>query len=165
MDYNEIRKLVRLVENADITSLKIEEGDLEIHIEKATPREVHVAVPPHVTTAPATAPSVAPAPQPAQAAAPAETAPEPVPAEEEGDNLVVVKAPMVGTFYRSPSPDVDSFVEVGDMVVPGQTLCILEAMKIMNEIECETAGRIVEIHVDNAQPVQFDQELFRIAPQ
>ena len=153
MDFNEIRKLVKLVESAGITSLEIEEGELQIRIEKAAP----------VSSAPqlvyASAPAAAPAPA-APAAAPAAPAAEaPV-----ASNLIEVRAPMVGTFYRSPNPESPPFVEVGDSIRPGQTLCILEAMKIMNEIEAEVSGRIAEVLIDNGQPVQFDQVLYRIEP-
>jgi acetyl-CoA carboxylase biotin carboxyl carrier protein len=157
MDFNEIRKLVQLVERSAISSLDIEEGELSIRIEKhATAHPGMVAAPPAMTySVPGPAPAYAPAPAPATAAAPT-----PAPAS----NLLEVKAPMVGTFYGSPGPDKDPFVKVGDRIAPGQTLCILEAMKIMNEIESEVGGKVVEIMVDNAQPVQFDQVLFRIEP-
>jgi len=157
MDFNEIRKLVKLVEGAGITSLEIEEGDLQIRIEKAVPTLVASA--PALQYAPAAA-----APAPAAAPALAAPAAAPVPAAEPASNLIEVRAPMVGTFYRSPNPESPAFVAVGDSIRPGQTLCILEAMKIMNEIEAEVSGRVVEILVDNAQPVQFDQVLFRIEP-
>jgi len=155
MDFNEIRKLVQLVERSAISSLDIEEGELSIRIEKhAAVHPGQVAAPPAVTyAAPAPAPLAAPAPAPAAA-----------PAAAPASNLLEVKAPMVGTFYRSPGPDKEAFVKVGDRIAPGQTLCILEAMKIMNEIESEVGGKVVEILVENTQPVQFDQVLFRIEP-
>jgi len=158
MDFNEVRKLVQLVEKSAISSLEIEEGETSIRIEKQVlaappapqPMGVqHVQAPPVYTPAPAIpAPAGAP---PAASAAPA-----------AASHLLEVKAPMVGTFYRSPGPDKEPFVKVGDRISPGQPLCILEAMKIMNEIEAEVGGRVVEILVENAQPVQFDQVLFRI---
>ena len=160
MDFNEIRKLVRLVEGADISSLEIEEGELQIRIRKEArniampvsqlvePLQAQTAQP--VVGAPATAVPAAPATEASEAAG--------------EDPLEDVKSPMVGNFYRSPSPDAKPFVEVGDKVSAGQTLCIIEAMKIMNEIEAETTGTIAEILVDNASPVQFDQVLFRIDP-
>ena len=82
----------------------------------------------------------------------------------EDDNLIVVTSPMVGTFYRSPSPGAEAFVKVGDRVSKGQTLCILEAMKLMNELECEVEGTIREILVENAQPIEYGQKLFLIEP-
>jgi len=161
MDFNEIRKLVQLVEKAAISSLEIEEGELSIRIEKHPAAGLAPVVPqPHAAYAHA-APVYAPAPAP-----PAAVAPAAAPAAETAapSHLLEVKAPMVGTFYGSPGPDKDPFVRVGDRISPGQTLCILEAMKIMNEIEAEVGGRVVEILVGNAQPVQFDQVLFRIEP-
>lgn len=86
------------------------------------------------------------------------------PAEAVEDGIITIDSPMVGTFYRSPKPGAAAFVEVGDVVTPGRVLCILEAMKLMNELESEVSGKIVEILVDNAQPVQFGQALFRVRP-
>ncbi|HSR41048.1 MAG TPA: acetyl-CoA carboxylase biotin carboxyl carrier protein, partial [Longimicrobiales bacterium] len=85
-------------------------------------------------------------------------------AAEEGNGLVEVASPMVGTFYRAPAPDAPPYVEVGDRVSKGDTLCIIEAMKLMNELECETPGTIAEIRVENADPVEYGQVLFRIDP-
>lgn len=157
MDFNEIRKLVLLVEKAAITSLEVEEGGLSIRIEKQFTGAAQLPQVPPMYAAPAPvyaapAPVSAPAPAAAPAAGPAAPA----------SNLLEVKAPMVGTFYRASGPDKEAFVKVGDLVSPGKTLCILEAMKIMNEIEAEISGRIVEILVENGQPVQFDQVLFRM---
>jgi acetyl-CoA carboxylase biotin carboxyl carrier protein len=109
------------------------------------------------------------APAPAAAAAPHAAAP-PAPAAETKPpadpdiHLKPVVSPMVGTFYRSPAPDADPFVEVGDVIEVGQTVCIIEAMKLMNEIEAETKGRVVRILVENAQPVEFGQKLFLVEP-
>ena len=151
MDYSEIRKLVQLVEKSAISSLEIEEGELSIRIEKHGPPAVY-APPVHYAAGVQPAPA-APAHLPAAPAAAA-----------AASHLLEVKAPMVGTFYRSAGPDKEPFVKVGDRINPGQTLCILEAMKIMNEIESEVGGKVVEILVENTQPVQFDQVLFRIEP-
>jgi len=156
MDYNEIRKLVLLVEKAAITSLEVEEGGLSIRIEKQFPAQAVLPQAPVMYAAPA--PMLAPAP----AVAHVPGAAAPAPAAVSASNLLEVKAPMVGTFYRASGPDKEPFVKVGDAVSPGKTLCILEAMKIMNEIEAEISGRIVEILVENGQPVQFDQVLFRM---
>jgi acetyl-CoA carboxylase biotin carboxyl carrier protein len=160
MDYDLIRKLVKLVDNADIQSLEIEEGELQIRIEKGLPLAAQMMAQPPLVAAPVMPQALAPVAAAAPAAAPeaVEAAPE-VPS-----NLIDVKAPMVGTFYSSPSPEAPSFIAVGDTVKPGKTLCILEAMKIMNEIEAEISGRIVEILIENGQPVQFDQVLFRVEP-
>jgi acetyl-CoA carboxylase biotin carboxyl carrier protein len=107
-----------------------------------------------VSAAPAVAP-VAAAPAAAAPAAPA--APAPV-----ADNLYTVKSPMIGTFYRAPGPDKDNFVEVGTEIAPGKTVCVIEAMKLFNEIDSEISGKIVKILVDNASPVEFDQPLFLV---
>lgn len=156
MDYNEIRKLVLLVEKAAITSLEVEEGGLSIRIEKQFPAQAVLPQAPAIYAAPA--PVYAPAPVMSHD----HGAVAPAPAAASASNLLEVKAPMVGTFYRASGPDKEPFVKVGDAVSPGKTLCILEAMKIMNEIEAEISGRIVEILVENGQPVQFDQVLFRM---
>ena len=110
-------------------------------------------------------------PQVQQAAptpAPAEAAPAPAtpaaPAPEASDNYITVKSPMIGTFYRSPSPDKPAFFEVGDTIKPGDTVCIIEAMKLFNEIESEVAGKIVKVLVDDASPVEYDQPLFLVEP-
>jgi acetyl-CoA carboxylase biotin carboxyl carrier protein len=154
MDFNEIRKLVKLVEGSAISSLEIEEDGLQIRIEKTAPTGVAWTAPP-VPAAPQPMPQAAPQPAPQAAAAP-----PPAPSS----NLIEVRAPMVGTFYLASNPEAPPFVRVGDAIRPGQTLCILEAMKIMNEIEAEASGTLVEILIDNGQPVQFDQVLFRIEP-
>jgi len=148
-----IEYLIRLVEKSDIAELEISEGwGSKIRISKlarGAPAVVHHA--------PAIA--AAPVPAPAVAAEPAVPAPEPAAADA---NLVKVVAPMVGTFYRAASPDSPSFVEVGTEVQPGQTLCIIEAMKIMNEIASEVGGCVRRVLVENAQPVEFGQTLFLI---
>jgi acetyl-CoA carboxylase biotin carboxyl carrier protein len=159
MDFNEIKKLVKLVENANIASLEIEDGDMQIRIDKAYPE---AATPMSVYSAAVSPQPVAPPAAPAIEVSPAASAA--IPAESDNAGTIAIKAPMVGTFYRSPSPEADSFVEVGTRVKIGQTLCILEAMKIMNEIEAELDGTITEVLVENGQPVQFDQVIFRIEP-
>jgi acetyl-CoA carboxylase biotin carboxyl carrier protein len=104
--------------------------------------------------------TVAAAPVAAPAAAPAAAAPAAPAAEVVADNLFTVKSPMIGTFYRAAGPDKDNFVEVGTEIAPGKTLCMIEAMKLFNEIDSEVSGKIVKILVDNASPVEFDQPLF-----
>jgi acetyl-CoA carboxylase biotin carboxyl carrier protein len=155
MDFNEIRKLVKLVEGSGIHSLEIEEGDFSIRIEGVGGGTYIPAAPVAMPQQAAPLPAAAPA-APADLAAPAEAAPA------ASSNLIEIKAPMVGTFYAAPNPDSAPFIAVGDTISPGKTLCILEAMKIMNEIEAEQGGRIVEILVENGQPVQFEQVLFRM---
>ena len=144
MDLKQIEALIQLLNQNEVTEFQFKDDSTEMKLRLGQENTV-VAAP-----VPAVAPVAA-----ASAAAPAADASE---------GLVTIDAPMVGTFYRSPSPDAASFVEVGQRVSKGTVLCIVEAMKLMNEIECETGGEIVEILVENAQPVQFGQPLFKIRP-
>ena len=158
MDIRKVKKLIELLEESGIDEIEIKEGEESVRIS----RNSHsVAAQPIAYQAPAPAPQpAAPAPAPApapQAAAPA--APEASEDEPEGSKLL---SPMVGTFYRSPSPDAKSFVEVGQSVKAGDTLCIVEAMKMMNQIEADKAGTVRSILVENGSPVEFDQVLFVI---
>jgi len=155
MDLRKIKTLIDLLEQSGISELEVKEGEESVRIARhptgmAAPM-MHYAPPPM----PAAAPVAGPAP--AAAAAPAAK----VPAPSKGHT---VKSPMVGTFYRSPSPGAKAFVEVGQTVKQGQTLCIIEAMKMLNQIEADASGTISEILVENGQPVQFDQPLFVIEP-
>ncbi|MFW5995880.1 MAG: acetyl-CoA carboxylase biotin carboxyl carrier protein [Halanaerobiaceae bacterium] len=152
MDIEEIKSLIDILEGTDVTELAIEEDEAKIKIKKG-PEKVKT-----VQTMPA---------QPAPAAGPARGQEQAEDGDEEGSGDVakdgnVITAPMVGTFYRAPAPDADPFVEVGDVIETGATLCIIEAMKLMNEIEAETEGRIVEIMVDDGEPVEYGQPLFRV---
>jgi len=154
MDIRSIRKLIEIVEQSDIAEIEIKEGEHNIRITRSKE--------PVIISAPAAAPmqQTAPAPAPVTAAAPAPTEAAPsAPAEISGHTTT---SPMVGTFYASPSPDADAFVKVGDQVSVGDTLCIIEAMKIMNPIEADVAGTIKQILVNNAEPVEFGQPLFII---
>ncbi|HCG6122722.1 TPA: acetyl-CoA carboxylase biotin carboxyl carrier protein [Vibrio parahaemolyticus] len=149
MDIRKIKKLIELVEESGIAELEISEGEESVRISRhgtAAPAPVHYAAAPVATPAPVAAP-VADAPA---AEAPAAAA---VPAGHQ------VLSPMVGTFYRSPSPDAKSFVEVGQKVNAGDTLCIVEAMKMMNQIEADKSGVVTAILVEDGQPVEFDQPL------
>ncbi|MCC6475482.1 acetyl-CoA carboxylase biotin carboxyl carrier protein [bacterium] len=157
LDLVELQKLIRMIERSPITEFELVENDLKIRISKNGSEHTHVIAAPAMPqyAMPAAMPAVLPqAPAAPVAAAPAPVAPS--------GNLIEIKAPMVGTFYRAPSPDTDPYVRVGDSIEPGKVLCIIEAMKLMNEIEAEVRGRIVEIMVENAQPVEFGQILFRI---
>ncbi len=153
LDFKEIKRLVQLLEKSQIHEIEIFDKGRKIRLAKAAPSDGHMGG--FIMQAPMGSPNPSPA-----AAAGSETAT--VPAVAVGRNVRQVKSPMVGTFYTAPSPDADPYVQVGDMVHKGQALCIIEAMKLMNEIESEFNGRIVEIHVENAQPVEFDQLLFTI---
>ena len=151
MDIDEIRKLIQLVKRTGIGELEVSEGGRTVRISAGHPAPAPVA--PVVMPAASPAPAPAAAPPPAAAPAPAEA------------RLVKVVSPMVGTFYRAPAPDADPYVEVGDRVDVGQTVCIIEAMKLMNEIESEVRGRVAKIAVENGQPVEYGQVLFLIDPQ
>ncbi len=153
-----LRRLIRLVEDSDIDSLDVQRLGTRVRIQKSPPAAGSsgpaVVVPAAPQAAPTPAASAPPAPPPASA--------DEASAEVAEGNLVEVHSPMVGTFYRAPSPDEEPFVEIGTRVDKGQTLCILEAMKLMNELESEVAGIVREIAVENAEPVEFGQLLFRI---
>jgi len=150
MDLRKLKKLIDLVQESGIAELEITEGEEKVRIVKGGV----VSVSPGSAGAPAAAPAAAPPGLPT-AAAPA-AAPEAAPAVEGH----VVKAPMVGTFYRSPSPDAKAFVEVGQAVKEGEVICIIEAMKLMNEIDADAAGTVTAILVENGQPVEYGQPLF-----
>jgi len=153
MDLRKLKKLIDLVQESGIAELEITEGEEKVKIVKGGGG---ISV---VPVAAAAAPMPAPAPEPGTATAPASSAS--APAEPAGGQEGhVVKAPMVGTFYRSPSPDAKAFVEVGQPVKAGETICIIEAMKLMNEIEADAAGVVKAILVENGQPVEYGQPLF-----
>ena len=166
LDVEALRQIVEMLEASDVTRLVWQKGDERLYIRRGhgpAPTIVHAApVSPSVSpvqtmeyAAPARAAAHAPVSAPAPAAEPAKAA------EKPG---VLVTSPFVGTFYRTPAPDQPAFVEVGSPVKKGQVLCIIEAMKLMNEIEAEKAGKVAEILVENGQPVEFGQALFRIEP-
>jgi len=157
MDLKEIKELIKLIGETDITELNLESEGVKVSIKKGV-----AAVAPATTAAlPVMSPVAEAAPQAAPAAVTSvakATESEPAPKKD----LKYIKSPMVGTFYRAPAPDAPPFVEVGQMVTPDQTVCIIEAMKLMNEIEAEVSGRIVEVLVENGQPVEFGQPLFAV---
>jgi acetyl-CoA carboxylase biotin carboxyl carrier protein len=153
MDLRKIKTLIDLVQESGIAELEITEGEEKVRISR---HGSAVAAPQYIHSAPAQF-SVPTAPAAAAAAAPAAAAP--APAEPTGHTL---KSPMVGTFYRSPSPGTAAFIEVGAVVTKGQTLCIIEAMKLLNEIESDAAGVVKAILVENGQPVEYGQPLFII---
>jgi len=147
MDTKEIQRLLDYIAKSPLAEVSIETEGLKVSVKKFGESAPVVSV---VAAAPAVAPLAA-----APAAAPAASAPAPA-----ADNLYTVKSPMIGTFYRAAGPDKDNFVEVGTEIAPGKTLCVIEAMKLFNEIDSEISGKIVKILVDNASPVEFDQPLF-----
>ena len=154
MDIRKIKKLIELVEESGISELEISEGEESVRISRAAPAQAYPMMQQaYAMPAPQQQPGLAAAVAPA--AAPAEAAPAAISGH-------IVRSPMVGTFYRTPSPDAKAFVEVGQKVNAGDTLCIVEAMKMMNHIEAEVGGVIESILVDNGQAVEYDQPLFTI---
>jgi acetyl-CoA carboxylase biotin carboxyl carrier protein len=156
MDIKQIQDLIKFVSKSGVNEVSIEEQDFKITIK--TNQE-----PTYVTAA---IPAVAPAPvaAPAPAAAPAAPAAAPAPAADQNANLITVKSPMIGTYYQSAGPDKPAFVNVGDEITAGKVLCIVEAMKLFNEIESEVSGKIVKILVKDAEPVEYDQPLYLVDP-
>ena len=154
-ELSEIRQLIRLVQRTGIGELEVTSGDRTVRISAAVGAAPASWVIPNPGAAPARPASAEAGPAPAGASAPAAVAHR---------DQQAVTSPMVGTFYRAPAPDADPFVEVGDIIEIGQTVCIIEAMKLMNEIEAEVKGRVVQVLVENAQPVEFGQKLFLVEP-
>ena len=148
MDIRKVKKLIELLEESDVAEIEIHEGEESVRISRAS-----TAVVAPMAAPVASAPMAAPAPAAATVAAPA--------AEPEIQGHAV-RSPMVGTFYSAPSPEAGAFVKEGDTVSAGQTLCIIEAMKILNQIESDKTGKVTKILVENGQPVEFDQPLFII---
>ncbi|MEB3267847.1 MAG: acetyl-CoA carboxylase biotin carboxyl carrier protein [Leptolyngbya sp.] len=158
LSFSELRELVAALNQTDISELTLKSADFELTLRKPGAGVVAVAAAP---AAPAdSAPVAAAAPAPA-APPPPTAAPPPLAVDS---NLVDITSPMVGTFYRAPAPDEPAFVDLGDRIQTGQTVCIIEAMKLMNELEAEVSGEVVEILVENAQPVEFGQVLMRLRP-
>ena len=154
MDIKDIKVLVQLMVENDLGELEIADGEAKVHLKRQGPAAPVIAM-----TAPAAAPAYAAAAPAAREAAAAPAAPA-KPAEE----LIEIRSPMVGTFYAAPSPDSEPFVQVGAAVREDSTICIVEAMKVMNEIKAECSGIIREVCVKNAQPLEFGQVLFRVKP-
>lgn len=159
MEFKQIQELIKSVNKSGLSELSIKDGEFEIHIKQAV-AELNYSQMPAIAPAAQVIPQYLP-PMPAapQAQAPA------TPAEKENSNAITVKSPMIGTFYRSAGPDKPAFVAVGDSIKPGSVLCIVEAMKLFNEIESEVSGRIVKVLVDDASPVEYDQPLFLVEPE
>jgi acetyl-CoA carboxylase biotin carboxyl carrier protein len=156
MDLNEIKKILELMDSNKVVELEFEEEGKKIRLRRAEER--------HANNVPVIAPMAVPAAMPVAAVAPQAAAPAPaaVAAPKRPDNIVEIKAPLVGTFYRAPKPDADPFVNVGDEVQPEKVLCIVEAMKVMNEIKAEMHGVVREILVKNGQAVEFGELMFLV---
>ena len=161
MDNKEIQNLIKFVAKSGVAEVKLKSGDFAISIKNLPEQIVTTSIPQMVAQ---------PTVQPAAAAAPAQeqTAPAAPAAAAENKNdeagLIQIKSPMIGTFYRKPSPDKPVFVNVGDTIKKGDTVCIIEAMKLFNEIESEVSGKIVKVLVDDTTPVEYDQPLFLVEP-
>ena len=155
MNIKEIQDLIKFVAKSGVNEVEIEQKDFKIIIKSQAEAKEQIIV----QAAPVVAAPLAALP-PAPAAPAAATAP----AEEENSNYITVKSPMIGTFYRSAGPDKDSFVNVGDTIGVGDTVCIIEAMKLFNEIEAEVSGKIIKVLVDDSTPVEYDQPLFVVDP-
>lgn len=157
MNLTQIQDLIKFVAKSGVSEVEIEQKDFKITIKasgKAKQEVIQVTTPVVAAPAPVVAIPAATAPSPAVASAPV--------AEVKNDKLVEIKSPMIGTFYRSPGPDKPSFVEVGSEIKVGDKVCIVEAMKLFNEIESEVSGRIVKILVSDSTPIEFDQPLFLV---
>ena len=173
MDFKEIQELIKLLNRYKLDEILIEKKDFKLDIKSGSgrgdgPKAEMAGAPATQPIFPVAAPVPVPsapeaAPQPAEKPAPSRKE-EKEEKEEEKTELVTIKAPMIGTFYRKPSPDKELFVKVGDMVQPGSVLCIIEAMKLFNEIESEVSGKIVKILVEDNSPVEYDQPLFLVEP-
>lgn len=165
MDLNQIQALIKFVSKSGVSEVELETKDFKINIKtdkaaETTPQMM--AVPQAYIQQPA-APAVAPAPAAAPAAPTAEEKAK-TDAAKSAEKYITVKSPMIGTFYRSPNPESDPFVNVGDDINKGKVICIIEAMKLFNEIESEVSGKIVKVLVDDATPVEYDQPLFLVDP-
>lgn len=152
MDINLLKKLIKLVEQSEITEFEVQEGELKVKISKNMSQAQVQSMGDYSRYTAGIQVPVGPV---------AESRPAPV-SEKQSSNLHEIKSPIVGTLYRAPAPDADPYIQVGDMVSPGTVLCIVEAMKLMNEIECDVTGKVVKILVENASPVEYNQPLFLI---
>ena len=158
MDFKQIQELIKMVNKSNIGEVTIELKDFKVTVKQKEDAVQHVvAAAPVMAAAPAAPAAVAPSPA-------ASTPEKPKAAPAASDNLITVKSPMIGTFYRKSSPDKPNLVDVGSEIAPGSVLCIIEAMKLFNEIESEVKGRIVKVLVDDASPVEYDQPLFLVEP-
>lgn len=159
MDLKEIQNLIKFVSNSGVAEVKLETGDIKITIrttlEGNTPEITYVQQASMQQALPQAAPV---------AATPVQEAPVAGAAQDESSKYITIKSPIIGTFYRKPSPDKPMFTEVGNTISKGDVLCVIEAMKLFNEIESEVSGKIVKILVDDMSPVEFDQPLFLVDP-
>ena len=159
MDFKQIQELIKLVNGSNIGEVSVEQKDFKVTIKQKEDHVPQVMAPVHHHSIPVQQ-HVAP-PQPMQQPAPQQAAEK---APQAPANTITIKSPMIGTFYRRPSPDKPNFVEIGDDVTVGKVVCIIEAMKLFNEIESEVSGKVVKILVEDSSPVEYDQPLFLVEP-
>ncbi len=159
MDFQGVKQLVELMIENDLVEAEVVDGKNKIHLKRSQPM-AHLPA----TYVPYGAPAIGQPPGPAAAQHPQPDTPDATDTTPEQSNLAEISSPTIGTFYASPSPDSDSYVNVGDTVNPGTVVCIIEAMKVMNEIKAETSGAIVEVLCQTGQPVEFGQGLFKVRP-
>jgi len=159
MELKEIKELIKLVSESGVSEIEVERGDFKVSIKKNTEKTTVIHAAPVSHNIPVAAPVVANTTTPFPTEKMEAQTSTPI-----ASNLITVKSPMIGTFYKTPSPDKPSFVNIGDEIKPGKVLCIIEAMKLFNEIESEISGKIVKVLVENASPVEYDQPLFLVEP-
>lgn len=170
MDFIHVQELLKAVDESSVTKVRIKDGDFEITIEKQQASSMSVAMPQMSYPMPMQMPMHQTAPQQATTPAPQSgseahaSKSTPVAEAIAPSNAQTVKSPMIGTFYRSSSPDKPAFINVGDEVKAGQVVCIIEAMKLFNEIESEVSGKVIKVLMDDASPVEYDQPLFLVEP-
>lgn len=163
LDFSELRQLVAALDQTDIAELTLKNPQFELTLRKASAPSQAVVLSSDTSAAVSAATTMSPAAPMVPSAPPAVPPAEPATAPAAvASDLYEITSPMVGTFYRSPAPDEPPFVDAGDRIKPGQTVCIIEAMKLMNELEAEVSGEIVEVLVQNAEPVEFGQPLMRV---
>lgn len=160
MEFKQIQELLKAVNKSNLSEVSIKDGEFELHIKQASVEPNFITLP-QGSLAPAAMQQFLP---PINPTAPPQAASE-KPVQEDESNLIIIKSPMIGTFYRSNGPDKPAFVNVGDSIKSGTVLCIVEAMKLFNEIESEVSGKIVKALVDDASPVEYDQPLFLVEPE
>ena len=160
MDLKEIQNLIRFVAKSGASEVKLETGDVKITIRTGSDKpETTIIQQPQQVAVPAPVPVETPAP-----AAPAKEAPAEAEKADDTSKYIEIKSPIIGTLYRKPSPDKPAFVKVGDTISAGDTVCIIEAMKLFNEVESEVSGKVVKVLVEDSSPVEFDQPLFLVDP-
>lgn len=165
MDIKEIQSLIKFVAKSGASEVKLETPELKITIRTgATSTGPETTIVQQIPVASSPMPSVAAPSPPAATEAPAPAAEAPASEEVDDSKYITIKSPIIGTFYRKPSPDKPAFVEVGTSIAPGDVLCVIEAMKLFNDIESEVSGKVVKVLAEDASPVEFDQPLFLIDP-